>query len=43
MIVQNEIIARGDPTIAHILIVVKDENDNEPYFDKKVFYAGKIN
>ncbi|XP_065199853.1 cadherin-87A [Planococcus citri] len=36
----NEIIAKGDPTIAHAVIIVKDENDNAPYFERKVYYAG---
>lgn len=43
LIFQNEIIAKGDPTIAHIRIIVEDENDNAPYFTKDVYYAGTWN
>lgn len=30
----------GDPTIAHVVVLVKDLNDNPPRFAKDIYYAG---
>ena len=31
-----------DPTVAHVVINVLDENDNAPQFENSNYYAGKF-